>query len=88
MGSTPHTHQRLCQIASIKQTNHRNAPMKTVIEKDSPFIPLLVLAVVCFIVFAGVLGLAYIGGVFTGKSEVIANDKRIANQASQQMPVK
>jgi len=56
--------------------------MTTLIEKDSPIIPLLLLAVVFLILLGGGLGLAYAGGVFTGKNEVIANDKRIMNQAS------
>ena len=56
--------------------------MTTIIEKDSPIVPLLVLAVVFLIFLGGVLGLAYMGGVFTGKNQVIANDKRIANEAS------
>jgi hypothetical protein len=56
--------------------------MTTIIEKDSPLVPLLVLAVVFLILLGGGLGLAYVGGVFTGKNEVIANDKRIANEAS------
>ena len=62
--------------------------MKTPIEKDSPIVPLLVLAVVFLILLGGGLGLAYAGGVFTGKNEVIENDKRIANQASQTIPVR
>jgi ABC-type transporter Mla subunit MlaD len=53
--------------------------MKTIIEKDSPLMPLLFLAVIFLLLLGGGLGLAYIGGVFTGKNEVIANDKRIAN---------
>ena len=53
--------------------------MTPMIEKDSPVIPLLVLAFVCLILVGGVLGLAYIGGVFTGKNDVIANDQRIAS---------
>jgi hypothetical protein len=57
--------------------------METTIEKDSPLVPLLVLGVVFLILLGGALGLAYAGGVFTGKNEVIENDKRIANQASQ-----
>ena len=55
--------------------------MTTIIEKDSPIVPLLVLAVVFLIFVGGVLGLAYMGGVFTGKNAVIANDKRIAAEA-------
>jgi len=55
--------------------------MTTMIEKDSPLVPLLVLAVVFLIFLGGILGLAYMGGVFTGKNDVIANDKRIANLA-------
>ena len=57
--------------------------MPTTIEKDSPLIPLLVLAFIGLTFVAGILGLAYLGGAFTGKNDVIANDKRIANQASQ-----
>jgi hypothetical protein len=56
--------------------------MKIIIEKDSPLIPLLFLAVVLLIFLVGGVELAYLGGVFTGKDEVIANDKRIENQAS------
>ena len=57
--------------------------MTTIIEKDSPFMPLLLLAVVFLVLLVGGLSLAYMGGVFTGKNEVIENDKRIENQASQ-----
>jgi len=57
--------------------------METTIEKDSPLVPLLVLAVFFLILLGGGLGLAYVGGVFTGKNEVIANDKRIENQSAQ-----
>jgi hypothetical protein len=53
--------------------------MTTIIEKDSPLMPLLFLAVVFLLLLGGGLGLAYMGGVFTGKNEVIENDKRIAN---------
>jgi hypothetical protein len=60
--------------------------MKTVIEKDSPLIPLLFLAFVLLIFLSGGVGLAYLGGVFTGKDEVIANDKRIENQSSMLKP--
>jgi hypothetical protein len=56
--------------------------MTTIVEKDSPFIPLLVLAIVFLILLGSGLSLAYMGGVFTGKNEVIENDKRIANEAS------
>ena len=55
--------------------------MTTRIEKDSPLVPLLLLAVVFLILLGGILGLAYVGGVFTGKNDVIANDKRIASLA-------
>jgi hypothetical protein len=55
--------------------------MTNLVEKDSPFVPLLILAVVFLILLGGGLGLAYVGGVFTGKNEVIANDKRIVNLA-------
>ena len=56
--------------------------MTTIIEKDSPLVPLLVIAAVFLILLGDILGMAYMGGVFTGKNEVIANDKRIANEAS------
>jgi hypothetical protein len=56
--------------------------MKTLIEKDSPLMPLLFLAVLFLIFLAGALGLAYLGGVFTGKNDVIANDQRIAAEAA------
>jgi len=62
--------------------------MTTLIEKDSPIIPLLVLAVVFLFFLGGGLGLAYMGGVFTGKNQVIENDKRIANQSSLITPVR
>jgi len=55
--------------------------MTTIVEKDSPLVPLLVLAVVFLILLGGGLGLAYVGGVFTGKNDVIANDKRIESLA-------
>ena len=55
--------------------------MKTIIEKDSILVPLLFLAVVLLILLGGGAGLAYLGGVFTGKNEVAENDKRIAKQA-------
>lgn len=54
--------------------------METIVEKDSPVTAIILLAVLFLIFLAGGLGLAYIGGVFTGKNEVIANDNRIASQ--------
>jgi len=56
--------------------------MKTIIEKYSPLMPLLFLAVIFLLLLGGGLGLAYMGGVFTGKNEVAANDKRITAEAS------
>jgi hypothetical protein len=53
--------------------------MTTLIEKDSPLMPLLFLALVFLLLLGGGLGLAYMSGVFTGKNEVIENDRRIAN---------
>jgi hypothetical protein len=55
--------------------------METLIEKDSPRIPLLVLTAIFFLIIGSGIALAYMGGVFTGKDEVIANDLRIKNQA-------
>lgn len=61
--------------------------MATLIEEDSPALMIVVLLVIVFPIFVGGgLGLAYAGGVFTGKNEVLANDKRIANQESTTAP--
>jgi hypothetical protein len=60
----------------------KNAPIEPTIEKDSPIIPLLLLAGAGLILLGGGIGLAYLGGVFTGKDAVIANDKRITEQSS------
>ena len=54
--------------------------METLIEKDSPRIPLLVLTAIFFLIIGSGIALAYMGGVFTGKDEVMANDLRIKNQ--------
>jgi hypothetical protein len=62
--------------------------MKTLIEQDSPLLPLLVLAVAFLILLAGGIELAYLGGVFTGKDEVIANDKRIMERAALNVPAR
>ena len=55
--------------------------METLIEKDSPRIPLLVLTAIFFLIIGSGVALAYKGGVFTGKDAVIANHLRIKNQA-------
>lgn len=60
--------------------------MKAIIENNSLPISLFFLAIVLVILFGLVLELAYLGGVFTGKDEVIANDKRIENRASVTKP--
>jgi hypothetical protein len=61
--------------------------MDTIIEEDSPTLMIVVLLVIVFLLFVGGgLGLAYAGGVFTGKNEVMANDKRIAHQESMTAP--
>ena len=62
--------------------------MKITIEKDSPFVPLFILAFIGFVFLGGIMGIAFLGGVFTGKDAVIANDKRIAREASQVSPGK
>lgn len=54
--------------------------METIIEKDSPVPAILFLGVLFLVLLGGGLGLAYLGGVFTGKNEVIANDRRIESQ--------
>jgi hypothetical protein len=56
--------------------------MATIIEEDSPVATIILLSVVLFILLGGGLVLAYMGGVFTGKTEVAANDKKIANQTT------
>ena len=55
--------------------------METLIEKDSPRIPLLVLTAIFFLIIGSGIALAYMGGVFTGKDADTANDLRIKNQA-------
>lgn len=55
--------------------------METVVEKDSPVTALVILGGILLFFVGGGLGLAYVGGVFTGKDAVAENDKRIANQA-------
>ena len=55
--------------------------MTSLVERDSPLVPLLVFAVVFLILPGGGLGLANLGGVFTGNNEVIENDKRIGSLA-------
>ncbi len=56
--------------------------METIIEKDSPTAALVLMGCILLFFVAGVLGLAYVGGVFTGKDAVAANDKRITDQAA------
>jgi hypothetical protein len=41
--------------------------MEKIIEKDSPRIPLLVLAAIFFLILGSGIAPAYMGGVFTGK---------------------
>lgn len=60
--------------------------MTTDIEKDSPAVPLIIAGVLLLILAGGGLGLAYIGGVFTGKDAVIENDKRISHGAATTQP--
>ena len=55
--------------------------MEPLIEKDSAAMALILLGVIFLLFVVGVLGLAYVGGVFTGKDAVAANDKRILEQA-------
>jgi hypothetical protein len=55
--------------------------MTLLIEKDSPLPALLLLTLIFLIFLGGGLGLAYMGGVFTGKKEVAENDKRIESLA-------
>ncbi len=60
--------------------------MDPIIEEDSPATMVVVLAIVFLIFVALALGLAWMGGVFTGKNEVLANDKRILQQHSLTVP--
>ena len=60
--------------------------MDTIIEEDSPALMIVLLVIVFLIFVGGGLGLAYAGGVFTGKDDVIANDKRIEHQTSMTVP--
>ncbi len=60
--------------------------MNTTSEKDPPLVPVQILAAVLLTLVSGAVGLAYLGGVFTGKEEVIANDKRIQTQTSMVAP--
>ena len=61
--------------------NYWSRTMETVVEKDSPVTALVILGSILLFFVGGGLGLAYVGGVFTGKDAVAENDKRIANQA-------
>ena len=56
--------------------------MNFLIEKDSPTPTLLVIAFLFLLIVGSGLGLAYAGGVFTGKSDVIANDRRITESSA------
>ena len=88
MGSIPHTFRvRLPHRLDRAKINDRNRTMTTIIEKDSPLVPIVLMMLVLVIFLGGALSLAYMGGVFTGRSAVIANDQRIENQASQKLPV-
>jgi hypothetical protein len=60
--------------------------MDPIIEEDSPTLGIVLIAIVLLILVAGGLGLAWMGGVFTGKNEVLANDKRILQQKSLAAP--
>ena len=51
--------------------------METIVEKDSPVTALTLLAIIILLFVGGIFGLVYLGGVFTGKNQVIENDKRI-----------
>lgn len=55
--------------------------MEPIVEKDSVATALIILGAIFLLFIGGVLGLAYMGGVFTGKDAVAANDRRILQQA-------
>jgi hypothetical protein len=65
------------------KTNRSDLPEANLIEKDSPAMALILLTVIFSIILAGLAGLAYLGGVFTGRDAVLANDKRITEEAHQ-----
>ena len=54
--------------------------MEPIVEKDSVVTALIILGAIFLLFIGGVLGLAYMGGVFTGKDAVAANDRRILQQ--------
>ena len=82
MGCKPHVRpSRLSVVCHRTEIINRRLTMETLIEKDSPRMALIFLAVLFVLVLAGGLALAYLGGVFTGKDAVKANDLRIANMA-------
>jgi hypothetical protein len=58
----------------------RETIMRTILGTNP--IMLLFFGLVCLILLGIGMELAYLGGVFTGKDEVLANDRRIEQQAS------
>jgi hypothetical protein len=58
----------------------------TTIEKHPIVLTLILLFAALLTILAGALALAYAGGVFTGKSEVMANDQRILLEKAQARP--
>jgi hypothetical protein len=60
--------------------------MDPIIEEDSPTLMIVLLAIVLLFFVVGGLGLAWMGRVFTGKDEVMANDKRILQEKSLAAP--
>ena len=84
---TPYLPALLPRKVDQAKINDRYRTMTTTIEKDSPLVPIVLMALVLMIFIGGALSLAYMGGVFTGKSAVMANDQRIENEASQKPPV-
>jgi hypothetical protein len=52
-------------------------------EKMPPTTAILLVAIFILLFLGSGLGLAYLGGVFTDKNEVLANDQRIMNEEAQ-----
>lgn len=62
--------------------------MKTVIEEDSPAVPLILLAVMFGVLLGAGLGLAYMGGLFTTKEVADTDPKRVPPQAALIVPAR
>ncbi len=62
--------------------------MKTVIEEDSPVVPLILLAVMVAVLLGAGLGLAYLGGLFTKQKVADVDPKKAPPQAALIVPAR